>query len=187
MIETILLAILLGKIKGYKIKPIFSCWQIYLVVISALMYISLNIGVFLGNYSWIRFAHLMESGYICAFLFLILKCKLYTSSIIGSIAIFVGTSLNKLAITVNGGSMPVFPSLSYITGYVKPDSFVKVNGIHVLGNEFTKLKFLTDIIDLGYSILSIGDLFIRFFTFIVIYSAIKYVNSIKVNTSCVDS
>jgi hypothetical protein len=177
MIETILLAMLVGKLKGYKLKPIFTRWEIYPVLIAVLIYLMLNIGVFLQNYKFVRYAGVIESIYICTFISLIFKYKLYISAIIGSLSIFIGTGLNNITIWANGGRMPVFPTLSYITSYAKTDSFVKVNGIHVLGSEVTKLKYLTDIIDLGYSILSIGDLFIRFFTFIIIYSAIKHINN----------
>lgn len=186
MIETILLALLLAKIKGYRLKPIFMKWEIYPVLVSAVIYIILNIGIFFQKYSFIKFAGFMESIYICTFLFLIIKHELYNSAILGSICIFIGTSLNKIAIFVNGGQMPVFPKLSYITGYVKPDAFEKVNDIHTLGSEITKWRFLTDIIDLGYSILSIGDLFIRFFTFIIVYNAIKYANKVTLNKFCIE-
>jgi hypothetical protein len=95
---------------------------------------------------------------------------------IGSIFIFIGSILNDIAIKYNNGKMPVFPKLSYWTGYVKEDSFTKINDIHVWGNSSTKLKFLTDIIDTGYSILSIGDVFIRVFVFIIIFNVIKHIN-----------
>ena len=89
----------------------------------------------------------------------------------------IGGALNDIAIKANGGFMPVFPKLSLWTGYAKLDSFTKVNDIHILGNANVKLKFLTDIFDLGYSILSIGDIFIRFYIFIIIYSSIKSINN----------
>jgi hypothetical protein len=79
--------------------------------------------------------------------------------------------------------MPAFPTLSYLTGYVKQDVFTKVNDIHALGSSATKLKFLTDVIDIGYSIMSIGDVFIRVFAFIIIFSAIKKSNEKGILTS----
>lgn len=79
--------------------------------------------------------------------------------------------------------MPVFPTLSYVTGYLKPDVFAKVNDIHVFGNEETKYKILTDFIDLGYSILSIGDIFIRAFVFIIVFNTIKSINELKAQNS----
>lgn len=179
MIETILIALLILKIKGYKIKPMFKSLAFYPVLGFTLLYVFLNITIFCGYYGFIKYAGLLETAYIFTFLFLIFKYELYTSALIGSVSIFIGTTLNKLAISANGGSMPVFPTLSYITGYAKPDSFLKVEDIHTLGNEATKLKVLTDYIDIGYSILSIGDIFIRLFTFIIIYNSIKYINKVN--------
>lgn len=179
MIETIIIAMLVAKIRGYKLKPIFLSWEVYPILAFAGLYMFLNMEVFLGNYNFIKYAGILETIYICTFLILIYRYKQYVSAIIGSISIIIGTLLNKVAIYANGGKMPVFPTLSYITGYVRPDVFTKVKDIHVMGSEATKLIFLTDIIDLGYSILSIGDIFIRFFAFIIIYSCIKSANNIK--------
>ncbi len=176
MIETILLAMLFLKIKGYKLKPLFKSWAFYPVILFTLFYILLQITIFYGNYHFVKYSRLLETMYILTFLFPIFKYKLYKSAIIGSLSVFIGSALNKLAIAANDGKMPVFPTLSYVTGYAKPKSFTLVNDIHILGSEAARFKFLTDYIDLGYSILSIGDIFIRFFTFIVVFNAIKYVN-----------
>jgi hypothetical protein len=187
MIETILLAMLISKTKGYKLKPLFKSWAFYPTMIFTLFYVFLQINIFCGNYRFIKFSRLLETIYILTFLALIFTYRLYGSAIIGSLTIFIGSILNKLTIFANGGKMPVFPTLSYITGYAKPDSFTIVNDIHILGNDTTKLKFLTDYIDLGYSILSIGDIFIRFFTFIIVFSTIKYINTITTKSSTIPS
>lgn len=179
MIETIIIAMLTAKVKGYKIKPLFKCWEVYPVLFFVIAYVFLNMGVFSGNYNFIKYARFIETAYICSFFFLIIRYKQYISALTGSMFIFLGTILNKIAISVNNGKMPVFPTLSYITGYAKPDAFTKVNDIHVIGNAATNLKFFTDIIDLGYSILSIGDIFIRLFTFILIFSTIKSINILQ--------
>lgn len=173
MIETILLALILAKLRGYKIKPLFKDWPIYLVLIFVLLYIVLEIALFSGNYSLVKFASIYEKIYLSAFLAMVLKYNLYKSAIVGSVFVLVGGALNNIAIAANNGKMPAFPTLSFITGYVSPDAFSKVNDIHVLGSSMVKYKFLTDIIDLGYSILSIGDVFIRLFAFIIIYYAVK--------------
>ncbi len=173
MLETILFAFFFAKIKGYQVKPVFKIWWIYPPLLFTAYYIFLNIKILLGYYEAIQYASIIETLYILSFIPLILKLKLYKSAIWGSLAIFAGSLLNKIAMFYNGGKMPVYPSLSYITGYVKPDSFSRVNDIHILGDSNTKLKFLTDIFDMGYSILSVGDIFIRLFTFILIYDSIK--------------
>ena len=76
----------------------------------------------------------------------------------------------------NGGQMPAFPSLTYFTGYLKADTFSKIQDIHMLGDSSVKLKYLSDIIDIGYTILSIGDILIRVFVVIIIYVTVKKTN-----------
>ena len=76
----------------------------------------------------------------------------------------------------NGGEMPAFPSLTYFTGYLKSDTFSKIQDIHILGDSSVKFKYLSDIIDIGYSILSIGDILIRIFVVIIIYVTVKKTN-----------
>lgn len=70
--------------------------------------------------------------------------------------------------------MPGFPSLSYYTGYIKPGAITMVNNLHTLGDSNTRLKFFTDIFDVGYSIMSIGDIFMRLLVLIIIYYPINY-------------
>jgi hypothetical protein len=187
MIETILLAMVISKIKGYKLKPLFKSWAFYPTMIFTLFYVFLQITIFGGDYRFIKYSSLFEKIYLLTFLALIFTYNQYGSAIIGSFSIFIGTALNKLAIASNEGKMPVFPTLSYVTGYAKLGSFTIVNDIHILGSETTKLKFLTDYIDLGYSVLSIGDIFIRFFTFIIIFNTLKYMNKIRIESTNIKS
>lgn len=176
MFETVLLAMLVAKIKGYKIKPLFKSWAFYPPFILTLFYIFWNITIFCGDYRFIKYAGILEKLYLLSFLALIFNYELYKSAIIGSLSIFIGTALNKLAIAANDGKMPAFPTLSYFTGYIKANSFARANDIHILGDKATKLKFLTDYIDLGYSVLSIGDVFIRFFVFIIVFNTIMQIH-----------
>lgn len=177
MIETILLALVFAKIKGYKLKPLFKSWTIYPVLSFVLIYMILEIMLFRGNYSLIKYSDKFHYVYILAFLTLIIKYKLNLSAIIGSIFIVIGSILNNIAISANNGKMPVFPTISYWTGYIKFDSFSKAKDLHILGNSATKLKLLTDIFDVGYSIMSIGDIFIRVFAFIIVFNTIKVINN----------
>lgn len=181
MIETILLALLLAKLRGYKIKPLFKDWPIYLVLVFALVYIVLEVAVFRGNYSVVRFTNVYKILYLSAFLAMIIKYNLYKGAIVGSVFVLFGGALNNFAIAANGGKMPVFPTISYLTGYASPDAFSKVNDIHILGSSMVNYKFLTDVIDLGYSILSIGDVFIRILPFIIVFFAVKSCSYKKVN------
>jgi len=185
MIETIFLTLIISKIRGYKLKLILKEWTFYPVIILTLVYIVINVTMFYGYYGFVKYSKILEMIYLSTFLFLIFKYELYNSAIIGSVFVFMGTALNKIAININGGHMPVFPSISYYIRNDNIDLFAKASELHVLGNRLTKVKILTDYIDLGYSILSIGDIFIRYFTFIIILNAIKYIN--KENSLSVDS
>jgi len=180
MLETILLALLIGKFKGYKLKPLIKEWPIYPIVVLELINLFLQLTIFKGNYSFIRYASILKTLYLSSFIFLIVKYKRYVGAMAGSLFIFLGSYCNKLAIASNKGKMPVFPTLSYITGYVKQGPFIKADDLHVLGNASTKVKFLTDIIDTGYCIMSIGDVFIRFFVFIIVFSTLKYINKTEI-------
>ena len=89
-------------------------------------------------------------------------------------AIITGTVLNEIVKHANGGKMPVYPTLR-LTGYYR-DGMLENSPLHVLINSETKLKILSDYIDVGYSILSIGDLFIHFFVCIVFFYGIKAIS-----------
>lgn len=176
MLETILLAFLFAKMRKYEIKPLFKSWTVYPVIIFEIVYFIGQVLIFSGNYEVIQFMQRLKSFYLCTYLLLVFKYDLYIVSIVGAGFVFFGGVLNDIVIKANGGFMPVYPTLSYLTGYVKPEAFHLVNDIHMLGNSQTKLKILTDFIDLGYSILSVGDLFIRAFVFIILYNAIKKIS-----------
>jgi hypothetical protein len=176
MIETIIISFIICKIKGFKLKPLFKSWTVYPVIFMELVYLVVQINIFMENYEIINYVGLLKTFYLCSYLPLIFKYKQYISAVVGSILVVVGGILNDIAITANNGYMPVFPSISYLTGYAKSDAFNKVNDIHILGDTTTKLKPLTDIFDIGYSVLSLGDIFIRGFVFIVLYSVLKQIN-----------
>lgn len=180
MPETILIALIYSKIKYYTIGSLFKDKMLYCILIMEAIYIYLQIALFKGNYEVIQYAGIFKSIYLCTYLGLILKYELYKEALIGSGTMLIGGICNQVAIVANQGKMPVFPSLSYLTNYVKPQSFemayVMANDIHVLGGSHTKLKYLTDFIDIGYSILSIGDVLIRVFVFLIIYGAVKKIN-----------
>ena len=169
----ILLAILYAKKRGYKIKPILSDYSLYPLFIAEMIYIFLQISVFTGNYSYIQFAAVFKTLYLYTLIIPIIVHKLYKTGIYGSIMLTIGSMLNKFVMSQNGGKMPVYATLSKYTGYFDEVVINTVDKVHVLGNEATRYKILTDYIDVGYSILSIGDVLIHAFIVIVVYNAIK--------------
>ena len=177
MVIMILGAMLLAKIKGNKISLLFATWIFYPTLILECVLFFFQLNAFLGNYYFVQFASIYKNVYLLSYLIPILALKLYKPAMIGSASILTGTLLNNFVIAQNGGKMPVFPSLSYLTGYFKPESFQFVNDIHILGSASTHWKILTDYIDVGYSILSPGDLLVHFFSFLILYETIKALNA----------
>lgn len=173
MIIYIVLAILYAKKKGYKIKPILRDYSLYPLFIAEMIYLFLQISVFNGNYDYIEYAAVFKTLYLYTLIIPIVVHKLYKTGIYGSIIMTIGSMMNRFVMSQNGGKMPVFPTLSKYTGYFSETPLGTVDQIHVLGNEATKYKILTDYIDVGYSILSIGDVLIHALIFMVLYSAIK--------------
>ena len=176
MFETFIASFLLGKIKHYKIHFLFFSWTFYPVLLTQCVLIFFQITVFFNNYFFIKYASALKTAIILSFLFPIIVYKLYKPALVGSGSIIVGTLLNKFVIGQNGGKMPVFPSFSYITGYVKSNTFLSVNDLHTLGSASSHFKFLSDYIDLGYCILSPGDILIHFFSFLMLFFTLKAVN-----------
>lgn len=176
MIETILAALLISKIKHYKLKYIFLHWSFYPMILTQCTLIFLQASLFFQYYAFVNYVSAIQIAVIVSNIFPILAFQLYKPAFLGCAATLAGTAMNQFVIAQNGGKMPIFPTLSYLTGYVKPDMVTQLDRLHVLGSDSTKFKFLTDYIDLGYSILSPGDLLIHFFSFLILYSAIKAVN-----------
>jgi hypothetical protein len=186
MTETVLLAFLTAKLKGYRLKPFFLHWEVYPMLFFILMYIPLQVMMFQEKYYVLKLSDIYKPLLLISFIPLILKLKLYKSGLAGAVFITAGTILNNIVMAANGGKMPIFATFSLITGYIKPTSFDKLmvyDKIHVLGSASSRLAFMSDVIDLGYSILSIGDILTRMYGFVIIYSAIKVLHSYAVRTA----
>ena len=173
MIEVFILALLLAKIKKYPLRPFFKSWASYPILFSLGFYIVLEIMIFRGNFQWISYSQVIHTGILLVYIIPALRFELYKPALVGTGSMMAGMFLNQTAIYFNHGKMPIFPSLSYITGYVNPQMASQISKLHTLGNANTRLIFLTDILDLGYTILSAGDVLIRMFPFLMIYYSIK--------------
>lgn len=179
----------------YHLKPLFKHWSIYLPLFMGLTYVYLEFCVFRQDYWFVPYQQQYKTITLLCYLPLIFKYILYESAwtrfksknnfisiitspmVIGTMLIALGTILNIIAIKSNNGYMPVFPSLTYSTGYMGKEMFN--DGLHILGGFDTKLIPLTDIFDLfGYSVASVGDLFVRAYAFIILYFSIKNSNTL---------
>lgn len=185
MIETLLLTLFICHKKGYNLSYLWKEKVFYPLFVCETFYWVMQILIFNGNYAFLSFAALFKSLYLCSTLFIVYKYELYKYAIIGSGCVILGGWCNDIAIWANDGKMPVFPSLSYWTGYATPEMFGIADQLHSLGNGSAHLKFLTDFIDLGYSVLSIGDVLIRVLPFIIIYQALKSASTQSLYTSTI--
>jgi hypothetical protein len=176
LILTITLTLIFAAIRGYKLRSVLREKALYPFFILEFVLIVFQITTFFGSYVFVPYAAMLKTFFMVSLLLPFFKYRLYKPGIIGASFAFIGTLLNKLAINLNGGKMPVFPSLSYLTGYTRDDMFLSSGDtLHILGNEATKVKILTDIFDFGYSILSIGDFMIRAFVAIILYATVASV------------
>jgi hypothetical protein len=95
--------------------------------------------------------------------------------ILAIVCLCIGYLLNFIAIQANGGHMPVFASNTYFSGYTTIESIAQ-DKFYILGDHTSKAIPLCDTIDIFYSNLSIGDVFVRCYTYIILFFSIKFSN-----------
>ena len=176
MVIEIIIVCLLAKLKRFKLRYLFRTWTFYPILLAQAVLVVFQASIFFRWYVFVRFVPYTEMAVILSFLCAMFAFQLYKPAMLGSASIVAGTLLNKVAIAQNAGKMPVYPTLSYLTGYVTPDMLASLDSLHTMGGADTKVKFLTDFIDYGYSILSPGDVFIHLFACIMLYALIRAVN-----------
>ncbi len=176
MIIEIIVVCLLSRMKGLHPRFLFRTWTFYPILLAQCVLVVFQASIFFRSYVFVPFVPYVEMGVILSFLFAMFAFRLYKPATVGAASIVTGTVLNKIAIAANGGKMPVYPTFSYLTGYVTPEMLAAVDGLHTAGGTETKLKLLTDYIDYGYSILSIGDVMIHLYACFMLYALIKAVS-----------
>lgn len=169
------LALLIGWLQGRQSGAVFRQKSLIPYFLLELCYIGVQISAFCGYYGFVPYASWIKRLYFLVLLVPILAHRLYVPAIAGASAAAAGTLLNRVVMNANGGKMPVFATLSRWTGYFTPDFAAAGDTIHMAGDSSVRLAFLADWIDLGYCILSIGDLLVHSFTFIIIYAMIRAV------------
>lgn len=174
MILFIIAACLVAKIRGNRVLPALRerCFvPLWLVEIA--FWIA-QACAWCGNYSFIRWASVLQTAYLLALLPPIFRLRLYAEACIGSAMTVAGTCLNRWVISANGGRMPVWPTLSRLTGYYRDGAIeASADRVHMLMTEVTRLNILGDWIDVGFSVMSIGDILIHGFVFLVIWRGIE--------------
>lgn len=155
------------------------------------IYIIAEVMIFNNNYWITQYGTQIKQITLFSYLGLVIKYNLYDSMnvkqknelirfvkspfVIAIVCLLIGYLLNYIAIVANSGHMPVFPSNTYFTGYTDVESFTK-DSFYILGDHTSKVIPLCDTIDIFYSNLSLGDVFVRIYVAILIYFSIKRVN-----------
>ncbi len=174
----ILIGLLTAKIKKHKISCIFRSIDFYPLFIVEIVHMCFWVLIFRGNYDYIKYSSYVQKMSMLSLLLPIISRKLYGQALVSSGFMLFGTLLNKICIRANDGHMPVYPTLSKLTGYFKAEGLSGgYDNLHIMFSDTTKLSFLSDYIDTGFSIMSIGDLFIYSFVPIIVHYTIKSMNS----------
>jgi hypothetical protein len=177
MILFILLACMIAKINKYRVAPVFKDASLYPFFAVECVYWVFQGFAFSGNYMFLPYSGYLQSAYTVSMLFPILRHRLYARAIAGAGMVITGTVLNRLVISANGGRMPVLPTLSKLTGYFNPGALMEgLDAVHMRMGADTALNFLGDTIDVGFSIMSPGDLLIHGFTAVIVYGVMKTLN-----------
>ena len=169
MLLFILLGIAVAKIQKNKISPLFRVADFYPLFVVETGYLILQILTMTGNFELLRYAQVVQMAFIASLLPAIIRRKLQIPAIAGAGCVILGTVLNKIVINANNGKMPVFPTLSRLTGYYTEGILEKgIDNLHIIMTDSAKLPFLADIIDTGFSIMSVGDVLIHSFVTIIL-------------------
>lgn len=176
LIETLLISLIVGKIRGGKIKNLINIpidgWVFILLgfVISYLSVFLISGGnIFL--YKGLAYIQTISS-------LLLIVGILYKALTFDRIVLAIGFLLNLIPIALNNGKMPVDGSALLKLGLNEQFVLIKENLVvtHTLIDHATKAKFLSDIISLKYifpKLVSVGDLIIALGIFLIIQKIIK--------------
>ena len=119
LILSILIGFIWAKVRGYKILPIFKSYVLYPLFFVELAYYFFQVSVYFENYTFIQYSAYLKDAYMLVMFVPIIVYKLYKPALVGSALIVSGTLLNNFVIWSNGNKMPVYPTLSLLTGYYK--------------------------------------------------------------------
>lgn len=177
MILFILLAMIAAKIRGYRVTVLLREASLIPVWAVEIIFWILQACIWMQDYRFVGYAGYLQTASILALLWPILKFKLYPQSIAGAILVGGGSMMNRIVMRANGGKMPVIPSFSGFTRYYREGALEASADVrHIMMSEATKLNFLADYIDVGFSVISPGDVLVHLFTSIVIYCVIAKCN-----------
>lgn len=158
---------------GNRVVPALKDWSFWPLWIIEIAFWTAQVSAWCGFYAFVRWASVIQSAFLLSLLFPILRFRLYGGACLGSLMVAAGTALNRWVMSANEGRMPVLPTLSRLTRYYRDGSLEAAgDSVHMLMSGSTALNLLGDWIDVGFSIMSVGDLLIHGFVFLVVFRGI---------------
>lgn len=176
MLPVVVLALWCARRKKQRLSVLWCGYALYPFFAAELVYLACQVSVLLGYYWAVAYAPMFKFFFLFPLVIPVIAYELYYPALAGSACVVLGSVMNQIAIAYNGGKMPVYPTLSRLTGYFSENAMLRYDALHTLGNEATRFKVFTDYIDLGYSILSLGDVLIRVFIFLILYYSVVRLN-----------
>ncbi len=174
MLLFFIIPIVLAGARKYSPKYAFTSWELYPLYVVELIHIFFQVNAYFGNYQFVQYSSYIQTAMNLLLLLPIISKKLYLTALVGSGSVLAGSALNAIAINANDGHMPVYATLSRLTGFFNEAALDStVDKFHIMMSDATRLNFLGDYIDLGFCIMSPGDIFIHFFVAAVIFCTIK--------------
>lgn len=176
IIETLIVSIIWGKIKGGKINRLaeisLNKWGFILIgflLSNVSIYLITKGNVFLLEY----FAIIQLISNLLLILTIYFNRKIKEFLVVG-----FGIGLNTLVMVFNGGRMPVSEWALEKVGLEEELSLIINDRIvtHTIMDTSTTFGYLSDIIPLIYKVISFGDVFMAFGIFLIIR---KYMNLSK--------
>ena len=170
MILFILLGILVAAIRGKHPQKLLHEQSLLPLAAIEIVFWVFQIFSWCGDYRFVPYGEWLQTASVLSLLWPILKFRLYPQALTGAAMVCAGSVLNRIAMAANGGRMPVYPTLSRLTGYYREGAIAASGDVRqVLMSGSTNLNFLGDFIDVGFSVMSVGDLLIHGFVALIVY------------------
>lgn len=177
MVLFILLAVIIAAVCRNRISVLFREASLIPMWIIEIIFWILQACIWMEDYRFVRYAGLLQTASVLCLLWPILRFKLYPQAICGACLVSIGSVMNRIVMHANGGKMPVIPTFSGVTYYYREGALAASGDIrHIMMSESTKLNFLADYIDVGFSVISPGDVLIHSFTTIIVFCVIIKLN-----------
>lgn len=175
-----LIPLLVAYNRHYRLRPLCRAWDLLPLLAVELVHLTFQVCAAMGNLQAVQYAAYLQYAFFLSLLFPIIRRGLYKAALWGAGCSVAGTLLNKIVMNANGGKMPVLPTLSELTGYCTREMLLSgADGVHIMmnvhvdGEGATKLNLLADYLDIGWCILSPGDILIHLFVSIIIYETVR--------------